>query len=46
MAAQKPLGSTGKATVIRQGHTESGSFGTASNKQATGPRSIKDQKVK
>ena len=46
MAAAKPLGSTGKATVIKQGHTESGSYGTNSKAQARGPRTSRDLSAK
>jgi hypothetical protein len=44
MAAQKPLGSTGKATVIKQGHTE-GTYGTSSTQKARG-QSSRDLTVK
>jgi hypothetical protein len=44
MSARKPLGNTGKAPVVRQGHTESGSFGTSGSKQPKGPRTLKENK--
>lgn len=45
MAASKPLGSTGKAPVIKQGHTE-GTYGTNSKAQAKGRPASRDLNVK
>lgn len=45
MAATKPLGSTGKAKVIKQGHTE-GTYGTNSKAKAQGQPASRDLNVK
>lgn len=42
MSADKPLGKTGNAQLIRQGHTEQGSFGQSTKLKAKGDRSSRD----